>query len=65
MEMFVTSEYIYKNNKLNETRNIVENNLQEYELKYGLYCNRVLKVVCIAKFLDKIKNEMKKITIDR
>ena len=38
------SEYVYKNIKLNETRNIAENTLLEYERKYGLNSNRVVKV---------------------
>ena len=32
--MLVTSEYVYKNIKLNETRIILENTLEECERKY-------------------------------
>ena len=62
--MIITSEYFY-NIKLNETRNIVENTLEEYEEKYGYNYHRHVKVNCVAEFLDKIKNETKNITIDR
>ena len=55
---FIT-EYVYNNIQLNETRNIVENTLLEYERKYGLNCHRVGKVEFIAKFLDKSTNETK------
>jgi len=55
---FIT-EYVYNNIKLNETRNIVENTLLEYERKYGFNCNRVVKVEFSAKFLDKSTNETK------
>ena len=63
--MIVTSEYVYNNNKLNETRKIIENTLEEYERKYGFNFNKVINVNCIADFLDKIKNEVKVLTIDR
>ena len=53
------NEYVYNNNKLNETRNIVENILIEYERKYGFNSNRVVKVEFSAKFLDKSTNETK------
>ena len=33
--MIVTSEYVYNNNILNETRTIVANTLLEYEQKIG------------------------------
>ena len=46
--MIVTSEYVYNNIKLNETRNIVENTLQEYEETYGYYYRRVVEVICFA-----------------
>ena len=32
--MIVTSEYLYNNIKMNETRKIIENTLEEYERKY-------------------------------
>ena len=62
--MIITSEYVYNNNKLDETRNIVENTPEEYERKYGFNYNRVIKVECNAEFLDKIRNETINITID-
>ena len=59
-----TKEFVHNNIKLIETRNIVENTLLEYERKYGANCCRSVKVECVAKFLDKIKNETKFITIE-
>ena len=49
---------------MNETHNIIENTLLEYERKYGFNCNRIVKIKCVTKFLDKIKKETKNITID-
>ena len=63
--MINTSEYVYNNIELKETRNIVENTLLEYEQKYGANYHRSVKVKYVAKFLDKIKNETKNITIER
>ena len=60
-----TSEYVYNNIKLKETRNIVENTLLEYERKYGANCYGSVKVECVAIFMDKINNESKTITIER
>ena len=62
--MILTSEYVYNIFKLNETQNIIEITLEEYERKYAFNYNRVIKDYCIAEFLDK-KNETKSITIDR
>ena len=59
------SDYVYKNNKLNETRNIIENTLLEYERKYGAKYSRSVKVKCVAKFSDKRINETKNFTIER
>ena len=59
------SDYVYKNNKLNETRNIIENTLLEYERKYGGKYSRSVKVKCVAKFSDKRINETKNFTIER
>ena len=59
------SEYVYNNLKLNETRDIVENTILEYEQKYGFDHRRNGKVKCVAEFLDKIKNETKNVTIER
>ena len=62
--MIITSEYVYNNFKLDETRNIVGKTLEEHERKYVFNYKTVIKGKCIADFLDKIKNEMKKITVD-
>ena len=48
--MTITSEYIYDNIKLNETRNILQNTIEEYEKEYGFNNNRVVRVKCIADF---------------
>ena len=61
----ITSEYDYLINKLKETRNIVGNNLLQYDQKYGDGYLKSVKVKCAAEFLDKMKNETKKITIER
>ena len=42
---------------------IVENTLLEYKRKYGYNNNRTCEIKCITKFLDKIKNETKNITL--
>ena len=63
--MIIFSEYFYDNIKLNETRNILQNTIEEYEETYGFNCNRIVIVECIADFYDKIKNEKKFIIIDR
>ena len=57
--MIITSEYVYKKNKLIETRNILQNAIEEFEKEYGFNVNRDVKVECVGKFLDKIKNEKK------
>ena len=62
--MIITSEYVYNNIKLNETRNIVENTLEEYKQKYGGSYRRSVKVECVPTVLDKLKNETKNITIN-
>ena len=63
--IIITSECNYNNIKLNETRNIVENTLLEHEQKYGANYHRSIEVKCVADFLDKIKNEIKIIIIER
>ena len=63
--MIVTSEYVYNNIKLNETHNLIENTIDEYDEEYGFNNNRVVKVKCIAEFYEKIINETKIIIIDR
>ena len=55
------SEFFYNNIKLNETHNIIENTLQEYELKYYVDYSKDVRVNCVVEFSDKMKNERKKI----
>ena len=50
---------------MNETRNILQNSIEEYEKTYGNNYNGNVKVECFAKFYDEIKNERKVIIIDR
>ena len=61
--MNITSEYIYNNIKLNETHNIVESTLQEYELKYDVDHQKDVRVNCVVKFSE--KNVTKKIILWR
>ena len=63
--MIITSEYVYDDIKLNETRNIVENTLQGYRQKHSGNYRRPVKVKCVAEFLDRINNETKNKTIER
>ena len=63
--IIVTSECDYKINKVDETRNIVENTVLEHEQKYGGKYRKIIKVKCVAEFLDKVINETKNITIER
>ena len=58
--MIITSEYVYNIIELNETRNIVENTLEEHKQKYSGNYPRCIKVECVATFLDKIKKRNKK-----
>ena len=50
---------------MNETHNIVNNILEMHVEGYGYNHLRDVKVKCIAKFLDKVVNEIKYITIER
>ena len=59
-----TTEYVYNNIKLDNLRNFLENTLHGYEQKNGANYRRILKIICIAEFLDKVKNETKNITIE-
>ena len=60
-----TIEYVYNNITVDETRNIVDNTVLEYERKnVGIYW-RSVKVKCVVKFLEKRKNERKNIIIER
>ena len=63
--MIVTSEYVYDNIKLNETCNIVQKPIEEYEKEYGFDLYRDVKVRCVGEFYDKIINETKIIIFDR
>ena len=63
--MIVTSECVYDNIKSNETRNIPQKTIEEYEKDYGFNKNRVVKVECVGEFYDKTKNETKSNIIDR
>ena len=65
IKLIFTSEYVYNNIKLNETRNILENIIEEFDETYAYKYNRIVKVECVGEFYDKIKNETKIITIDR
>ena len=65
IKMINTSEYVYDNIKLHETRNIIQNIIEEYEEKYSFYLYRDVKVRCVCEFYDKIINETKIIIIDR
>ena len=49
---------------MDKTRKIVENTLQKYEQNYGANYRKIVKFICIAEVLDKIKNETKNITIE-
>ena len=62
--MIITSEYVFDNIKLNETRNILQNTIEEYEKEYGFDLYRDVKVRCVGEVCDKIINETKIILID-
>ena len=59
-----TNDYVYNNVKLDKTREIIENTIDQYERKYGGNFCKIKKVICNAKFSDKIKNETKLNTIE-
>ena len=63
--MIITSENVYDNNKLIETRKNLQNTLEEYEETYAYDYNRTVKVECIAEFYDKMKSERKINVINR
>ena len=50
---------------MNETRNIVQNTIEEYEKEYTFNLYRDVKVRCVGEFYDKILNETKIIIFDR
>ena len=49
--MIITSGYLYGNIKLNETCNILQNTVEEYEKEYGFDLYRDVKVRCVGEFL--------------
>ena len=61
--LIITVEYNFYNIKLDELCNIVETTLLKHEQKCTVGCRGLVKVECIADFLDEIKNEIKIITI--
>ena len=58
--MFVTSEFVYINPKLNEKNNNIKNTQLEYNQKYGYNFNTQINVKCIVTFFDKIENKNEK-----
>ena len=58
--IIVTSDYDYNINKLDETRNIVENTILKHEQKNGGNYGKVIKVKCLAEILDKMKKQNRK-----
>ena len=62
--MIVTSEYVCNNIKLDEINRIKGNTRLEYDQKSGKSYHKRFKVMCIIKIFDKIKNEVKNITIE-
>ena len=50
---------------MNETGNIFQNTIEEFEKEYGFDLYRDVKVRCVSEFYDKIINETKIIIIDR
>ena len=63
MKVNGTSDYVYNNIRLDETRYIVENILHEYTGEYGGDIYRSVKNECVAKNADEIKNDRKNFTI--
>ena len=62
--MFVTSEFVHINPKLNEIKNIIKNTQLEKNQKYGYDYYRKVIVKCNVEFFDKIENKTKKIMIE-
>ena len=62
--MFVTSELVFINPKLNEIKNIIKNTQLEYQQKYGYNNYRNVIVKCNVKLFDKIENKTKNIMIE-
>ena len=51
------SEHVYNIIVLDKTRKIVEDTLDQYERRHGYHFNRTVNVLCISKFLNKIKSK--------
>ena len=61
--MIVTSEYVFRNFKIDEITQIIKNTQLEHNREYGdNYCRKI-HIRCNNKFFDKIKNKTKNITI--
>ena len=63
--MIITIEFVYDNIKLTDTRNIVQNTIEEFEKENAFDLYRDVKVRCVVEFYDKIIHETKTIIIDR
>ena len=63
--MFVTSEIVFNNPKLNEIHNIIKNTQLKYEQKYGYNYYRKVNVNCNVMFFDKLENKTKNTMIER
>ena len=62
--MIITNVYVYNNLKLNETRNIIENTLLEFDQQYDYNFNTEIIVKCNIKFFDKLESKTKNIMIE-
>ena len=51
--MIITSEYVYDSIKLNETRNVLQNTIEEYENEFGFDLYRDEKFRCVVNFMMK------------
>ena len=60
----ITSDYVFDNIRLNETRKIIQNTIDEYEEKYGFYLYTDVKVRCVGQFYDKKIYETKNVFIN-
>ena len=59
----IISEYVYNKSELDKTRKSVEDALDEYERRYGYHRIRIVNVLCLAKFLDKVEKGTKVVHI--
>ena len=62
--MINTNVYVYNNLKLNETRNIIENTLLEFDQEYDYNYNTEIVVKCNINFFDKLECKTKNIMIE-